>query len=163
MLLRSAQSPVPVPFGPKQPPRPHRLHACSYLCAAVKPSALLGVPSLLLHAAAPSPASQVWLRWQLLLQTPAPPLVSSSASCLQPGFGAYSRKTRRSTSHTYPPTPTRIIIPETTPKRGASQTSLRSRVNEGFTKTQGQGLRTQDKIWASGLSPQSPGDAETQL
>ena len=62
-----------------------------------------------------------------------------------------------------PPHPHTHYHPETTPKRGASQTSLRSRVNEGFTKTQGQGLRTQDKIWASGLSPQSPGDAETQL
>lgn len=37
-------------------------------------------------------------------------------------------------THPRPPQHTHIIIRETTPKRGASQTSLRSKVNEEFTK-----------------------------
>lgn len=83
-LLPSAQFPVPVPSGPKRPPVSHRP-------AEAQPPLhchrRVFLPLCLAHPPASQPQprrspAQVWLRWRLLLQTPAS---SGLASCLQPG------------------------------------------------------------------------------
>ena len=119
MFLLPNQYPAPAPSGPKWPPCPQMWPACSYLSASVRPSPLLLALSLLLGGAAPSPAFQVWHRWQFLCRhyTGWPLLWSSPALLVcSPALALLTGDKNRCLPHAHTQ-----IIPEIITRSNGSQ------------------------------------------